>query len=397
MPNSHLWRRLLAELGLHEQVHHIAVLTDGSRDMCVAVCDKRVLVWHARTERIRRLSRATLQLAEHHATKDGVVRLTDGSTKTPMRLAGELSERRALLAALGLAGGRQRLVPVVLDLSVHPKTKFAYNSAAARPASTGPVADEIFRELGSTKTASFMTIAQLAIAGRPTVPVVVLGASKWLVFVANGGPRPLFQRLEGPDLSCQRVPGGVRLTYEQPVQSELATVMGSEAVVAAVENQVRHWRMLVDRKRQLTAIPSGSGAPLASIPVVRRSFFGRPKPMPVSDWREAEAVACAWMREFGFRDARLTAGGADEGVDVLSKKAVAQVKWKLSAAIGRPDVQRLFGAAQSAKSKPVFFSGSGYTAAARTWAEANGVAAFTLTAHGEIVPITSAARRMAKS
>jgi hypothetical protein len=101
-------------------------------------------------------------------------------------------------------------------------------------------------------------------------------------------------------------------------------------------------------------------------------------------------------REFGFKDAHLTGSGADAGVDVLSRRAVARVKWKLSGAIGRPDVQRLLGVAQAAKSKPVFFSGSGYTAEARSWAEMHGIAAFNLTDQGEVVPITTAARKMAR-
>ena len=397
LPDSHIWRRLIAELGLDETVSHLAILTDSNRDICVAVCDKRIIVWHARAERMRRLSRATLKVAEHQATVAGILRLSDGSTKTPIRLAGELGERRALLTALGLPGGRQRPAPVVLDLSVHPKTKFAFGAAAVRPAATGPVAEDVLGAIGTTKTAAFMTVAQVVAGGQPVRNVVVVGAGRRLHFVANGGPRPLFEGLEGQGLACERTSRGVRLVYEKPVRSELVEVLGPLAVVEAIENQVRTWRNVVEQRRQRTATPAGTSVAPPSIPVVRRTaFLKRPKPMPVSTWQEAEAVACAWMREFGFKDAHLTGSGADAGVDVMSRRAVAQVKWKLSGAIGRPDVQRLLGVAQAAKSKPVFFSGSGYTAEARSWAEMHGIAAFTLTDQGELVPITTAARKMAR-
>lgn len=43
-------------------------------------------------------------------------------------------------------------------------------------------------------------------------------------------------------------------------------------------------------------------------------------------WQAAEELACKWMRRHGYADAKLTSGGADGGIDVMSRRAVAQVK-----------------------------------------------------------------------
>jgi hypothetical protein len=93
-------------------------------------------------------------------------------------------------------------------------------------------------------------------------------------------------------------------------------------------------------------------------------------------WQEAEEAALRYMRSLGFSDAVLTAGGADHGLDVSATGAVAQVKAQ-SSAVGRPDVQRLVGAALDSPAK-LFFSISGYSAGAIAFADTAGVALFTL-------------------
>src|SRR5689334_24893117 len=42
-------------------------------------------------------------------------------------------------------------------------------------------------------------------------------------------------------------------------------------------------------------------------------------------WQEAEILCCEWMKGNGYKDARLTNTGPDGGVDIVSRKAVAQV------------------------------------------------------------------------
>lgn len=95
----------------------------------------------------------------------------------------------------------------------------------------------------------------------------------------------------------------------------------------------------------------------------------------------------------GFTDAKVTPQGKDAGIDVVARKVVAQVKWEV-AAVGRPKVQQLHGAAVQARKKDAFFSRSGYTAGARAWAEAAGIAAFVLLDDGTLAPATSAAKKM---
>lgn len=89
-------------------------------------------------------------------------------------------------------------------------------------------------------------------------------------------------------------------------------------------------------------------------------------------WQDAEMVACEWMRKNGYRDAALTPPGADGGVDVVSKKAIGQVKHHLKP-VGLMEMQRLYGIAQSTGKKALFFSFMGYTPKAKEWARAHGI------------------------
>jgi len=143
------------------------------------------------------------------------------------------------------------------------------------------------------------------------------------------------------------------------------------------------------RARRVT---SADGTP--SIPVVRRTgFLGRKRAAPIGTWQQAEAAACAWLRDMGFRDAKVTPTGKDAGVDVIARKVVAQVKWE-AAPVGRPKLQQLHGAATQARKKGAFFSRAGYTADARSWAETAGIAAFVLLDDGSLAPATTVAKRM---
>lgn len=92
-------------------------------------------------------------------------------------------------------------------------------------------------------------------------------------------------------------------------------------------------------------------------------------------WQEAEVVCCEWMKGNGYRDARLTGTGADGGVDITSRKAIAQVKHHATA-VGLAEIQRLYGIATASGKKALFFSCSGYTKAAIAWARTHGVECF---------------------
>jgi len=98
------------------------------------------------------------------------------------------------------------------------------------------------------------------------------------------------------------------------------------------------------------------------------------------------------MRQHGHPDAGVTNGGADGGIDVYSSTAVAQVKAQ-SQPIGRPDVQALRGAALSLGRQALFFSTSGFTKQAATWATGAGVGLFQIAPHsGEICAVNATAR-----
>lgn len=92
-------------------------------------------------------------------------------------------------------------------------------------------------------------------------------------------------------------------------------------------------------------------------------------------WQDAEVVCCEWMKGNGYRDARLTGAGADGGVDITSRKTIAQVKHHAKA-VGLAEIQRLHGIATASGKNALFFSRSGFTKAAIAWASTHGIKCF---------------------
>lgn len=107
-------------------------------------------------------------------------------------------------------------------------------------------------------------------------------------------------------------------------------------------------------------------------------------------WREAEDLAAEWMRYLGYDDAAITGGAADGGLDVVATGAVAQVKWQ-GAAVGRPAVQRLVGAAPVGTRAVLFFSWSGYSKGAIEYANERDVALFDVDATDTLTTLSRAA------
>ncbi len=102
--------------------------------------------------------------------------------------------------------------------------------------------------------------------------------------------------------------------------------------------------------------------------------------------QDAELNAAQRMRELGFADAQVTAGGADGGIDVHSSTALAQVKWRGGMA-GRPELQALFGARGSDFSKQLlFFAASDYSQHAVEYAEHYRIALFVYDPTGTLAP-----------
>jgi hypothetical protein len=105
------------------------------------------------------------------------------------------------------------------------------------------------------------------------------------------------------------------------------------------------------------------------------------------DWQAAELAAVQHMRTLGFIDAHSTAGGADGGIDALSSEAAAQVKFYTNP-IGRPEIQRLRGAAHEYR-LALFYSTGGYTNEAVTYADQAGVSLFLMDVYGRCQPVSN--------
>jgi hypothetical protein len=102
---------------------------------------------------------------------------------------------------------------------------------------------------------------------------------------------------------------------------------------------------------------------------------------------QAELNAAKIMRGWGYLDAKATTGGADGGIDVRSRGALAQVKWKSSLA-NRPELQALYGARGSDTTKQLFFfSSAGYSAPAIAYADDVGINLFLYESTGKVWPI----------
>ncbi|MFF1876514.1 restriction endonuclease [Leifsonia sp. NPDC058230] len=114
----------------------------------------------------------------------------------------------------------------------------------------------------------------------------------------------------------------------------------------------------------------------------------------ITTWDSAEQLAVEYMRRLGWAHARLTAAGADGGLDAVAAGVGAQVKF-LSKPVGSPDIQRLRGATHTMP-HALFFSNSGYTASARDVADATGVALFGYNTDELVYPANGAARELAK-
>ncbi|MFE4690614.1 restriction endonuclease [Streptomyces sp. NPDC056749] len=119
-----------------------------------------------------------------------------------------------------------------------------------------------------------------------------------------------------------------------------------------------------------------------------------PERRPVRSWQDAEHNAAAWMRYWGYTDARADPGGPDGGIDVRSARALGQVKY-VAAAVGRPELQLLFGARGRLLDRQLlFFTGSSYAAPALQYALENDIALFVYGLDGSMEARNAPARRI---
>lgn len=108
--------------------------------------------------------------------------------------------------------------------------------------------------------------------------------------------------------------------------------------------------------------------------------------------RDAEINAAKHMQEMGFSDTQVTVGGPDSGIDVVSTKAIAQVKF-WNRPVGRPALQCLYGArVNSVHRNLLFYSSAGYSKTAHDYADRHGIALFTFDVFGAVRAENEAAR-----
>lgn len=99
------------------------------------------------------------------------------------------------------------------------------------------------------------------------------------------------------------------------------------------------------------------------------SRWPRPEPLPfgVSD-AGAEVLVRDWMRHLGAADAETTRTSKDGGIDVVSRRYVAQVK-NYRGSVGAPEIRELYGVAQQDGRQPLFFTSGAFTAEAVRFAD----------------------------
>lgn len=114
----------------------------------------------------------------------------------------------------------------------------------------------------------------------------------------------------------------------------------------------------------------------------------------VDGWRSAEKSMLKAMKGLGFADVRRTASGADSGIDLESRGAVAQLKYWPSQKVGRPVAQQLCGAAGHKRALLFAFGAKPYSNHAMEWASEHGVALFAFDLCGVVVPVTQYARNL---
>ncbi|MET8561815.1 restriction endonuclease [Streptomyces flaveolus] len=131
----------------------------------------------------------------------------------------------------------------------------------------------------------------------------------------------------------------------------------------------------------------------AALPAPAAPPAGRPEPRLIRTARESELVAVDWMRYLGFTDAVATPVGADEGIDVISERGLAQVKMEGSPTT-RPTVQQLHGVAAAKAKEALFFSLAGYTPPALAWASEHGIALFRYDRQGTPQAVNTPALRL---
>jgi tetratricopeptide (TPR) repeat protein len=112
--------------------------------------------------------------------------------------------------------------------------------------------------------------------------------------------------------------------------------------------------------------------------------------------RDAELNARDWMIYLGFSDAKATAIGADNGIDITSARAIGQVKMQqVKSSVN--DIKILHSTSVSLTKRALFFSLHGYTQPAINFANSVQIALFEFDYQGTISPANQSARYLLHS
>ncbi|MET8412046.1 restriction endonuclease [Streptomyces sp. NPDC005195] len=151
-----------------------------------------------------------------------------------------------------------------------------------------------------------------------------------------------------------------------------------------------------DRDASGTPGAQGAVASQAFIPPHTEESAGSQERMfperTIRTWQDAELAAVDHMISLGFTDARVTGAGADGGIDVIARDAIAQVK-HYSQPIGVGFVRELRGVADSHQHL-LFYASGGYTKSAQQFADERRVALFSILELGHITPLNTAAAHL---
>lgn len=123
--------------------------------------------------------------------------------------------------------------------------------------------------------------------------------------------------------------------------------------------------------------------------------MSEPQRRQISSWQDAELNARDWMIAWGYTDAEVSGPGADGGIDVAARGALAQVKFEATQ-VGRPHLQRLVGARARDEAQLFFFTGAGYSQQAIEYAAQMNIALFHYSLDGRMSPVNQPAKEVAR-
>lgn len=119
-----------------------------------------------------------------------------------------------------------------------------------------------------------------------------------------------------------------------------------------------------------------------------------PESAPAPTFRQAERLAVTWLRNAGYTDAGPVGEDAPPGVDITATWALAQVRHG-ETTVRRSELQRLIEARGDRPDVALYsFASRSFDLPAVTYADTKGVALFSYTASGAMLPRNTVASRL---